>query len=498
MSALADRFPTLARHWQVLRESWAEQNLADKAFRPRDEHEFLPAALEVMETPPSPGLRRLLWLTCGLFVLAILWAVLGKIDVVAVAAGKTVPAGNVKLIQPIEIGAVRAIHVRNGQFVRAGQLLVELDPTLANAEEAQSEQTLVSAQVIQARNDALLAYLEGRPAAFVAPPGTPDNVLRTERAFVRTAIAQYEAERASLRQQRAERQAELTAAQAEIAKLRESLPYLDRQMSARAELAEKGYYSRLKLLEYEQLRAEHVRNIDIQTANAERSRAAIGTLDAELRSLRENFGKTAVTELAEANDRAGLASEERRKAARRRQFQELRAPVDGVVQQLAVNTVGGVVQPAQPLMVIVPCTRGSASPAACTRGLSVEAFVQNKDIGFVRAGQRVAVKLEAFNFTDYGLIDGTVETISRDAIDQSQQPAGSARDANGRPVQPGLVYAARIRLACAPAEPNRSPLCDRVQPGMAVQAEIKTGRRRIIQYLLSPISQAMNEAGRER
>jgi hemolysin D len=499
MSALADRFPTLARHWQVLRESWRDQTLADKAFRPREEHEFLPAALEVMETPPSPGLRWLLWLTCGLFVLALVWAVLGKIDVVAVAAGKTVPAGNVKLIQPIEIGAVRAIHVRNGEFVRKGQLLLELDPTLASADEAQSAQTLVSAQVLQARNDALLAYLDGRPATFVAPAGTPENIVRTERAFVRSAIAQYEAERASLRQRRAEKQAELAGAQAEIAKLRESLPYLDRQMGARAELAEKGYYSRLKLLEYEQLRAEHVRNIDIQTANAARASAAIGTLDAELRSLRENFSRTAVTELAEANDKAGLAAEEVRKSARRRQFQELRAPVDGVVQQLAVNTVGGVVQPAQPLMVIVPCTAGNAAnPSRCSANIAVEASVQNKDIGFVRVGQRVAVKLEAFNFTDYGLLEGTVETISRDAIDQSQEPAGAARDANGRPVQPGLVYAARIVLACSPSHPRRSPLCDSVRPGMAAQAEIKTGRRRIIQYLLSPLSQAVSEAARER
>lgn len=499
MSAIAARFSTLARQWQVFRESWRAQDLADKAFRPREEHEFLPAALEIIETPPSPGLRLLLWLTCGLFVIAFAWAVLGKIDVVAVAAGKTVPSGNVKIIQPIEIGAVRAIYVRNGQFVHKGQLLLELDPTLASADEAQSEQTLLSARILQARNDALLAHLEGRPAVFVAPSGTPDNVLRTEHAFVRTAVAQYEAERASLSQQRAEKQAELAGAQAELAKLRESLPYLDRQLAARAELAEKGYYSRLQLLEYEQLRAEHLRNIDIQTANAMRVQAAIGTIDAELRSLRENFGKTAMTELAEANDKAGLASEDLRKAERRRQFQELRAPVDGIVQQLAVNTVGGVVQPAQPLMVIVPCRFLDASDtAACTGGITVEAFVQNKDIGFVRPGQRVAVKLEAFNFTDYGLIEGTVETISRDAIDQNQQPAGSARDQNGRPVQQSLVYAARIALACAPGDPRRSPLCDRVRPGMAMQAEIKTGRRRIIQYLLSPISQAVSEAGRER
>lgn len=499
---ISSRFPTLAKHWQVLRESWQAQDAADRLARPRDEHEFLPAALEIMEKPPSPGLRWLMLLTCGLFVLALIWAIFGKIDVVATAAGKTVPGGNVKLVQPIEIGAVRAIHVRNGQFVKKGDLLIELDPTLANADEAQSGQSLLSARIIQARNDALLAHLQGRGSRFQAPAGTSSDVTRTEQAFIDSAIAQYEAQRASLAQQRSESQAELAAANAEIAKLEEALPYIDRQMNARAELAEKGFYSKLKLLEYEQLRAEHLRNIEVQQANSMRAQASIGRLDAELRALRANFGKTAVTDLTEANDRVGLATEELRKAERRRQFQELRSPVDGVVQQLAVTTVGGVVQPAQPLMVIVPCStnRNDSEPstASCNGDISVEAFIQNKDIGFIRTGQRVAVKLEAFNFTDYGLIDGVVENISRDAIDQSQQPAGSVRDENGRPIQPGLVYAVKVRLLCGPDEPARHPLCDRVQPGMAVQAEIKTGKRRIIQYLLSPISQAINEAGRER
>lgn len=499
MNMISSRFPTLAKHGAVLKESWRDQNAADKAFRPKAEHEFLPAALEIMEKPASPGMRWLLLMTCGLFVLALIWAFWGRIDVVATGAGKVVPAGNVKVVQPIEIGAVRAIHVRNGQFVRAGQLLIELDPTLASADAAQSTQTLLSAQVIQARNDALLAHLAGRAAVFRAPPGTPANIVATEQAFVRSAVAQYEAERASMAQQRAEKEAELAGAQARIAKLREALPYIERQMDARAQIAAKGFYSRLELLEYEQLRAEHIRSIDVEEANAAGARAGIGTLEAEMRSLREGFGKTAVTDLAEANDRAGLAGEELRKAERRRQYQELRAPVDGVVQQLAVTTVGGVVQPAQPLMVIVPCTSGGATdPARCNSGILVEAFVQNKDIGFVRVGQRVAVKLEAFNFTDYGLIEGRVADISRDAIDQSDAPAGSVRDANGRPIQPGLVYAAKIELACEANDPARHSLCDRVQPGMSVQAEIKTGRRRIIQYLLSPISQAVSEAGRER
>ncbi|MEO9462350.1 MAG: HlyD family type I secretion periplasmic adaptor subunit [Marinomonas sp.] len=499
MGFFANRFPTLAKHGAVLRESWQQQGEADKAFKPKEEYEFLPAALEIMEKPPSPGLRWLMLLTCTLLVLALIWAIIGRVDVVAVASGKTVPADNVKIVQSIEIGAVRAIHVKNGQFVKAGELLIELDPTLAQADEAQSEQTLLSANIIQARNNALLAHARGGSAWFRAPAGTPADVVRTEEAYVRNAIAQFDAQRSALSQQRAENRAELAASNAEIAKLREALPYIDQQLAARQELAEKGFFAKLKLLEYEQLRAEHLRNIQVQEANRMRANASIGRLDAELRTLAATFGKTAVTDMAEANTQAAMATEELRKSEKRRQYQELRAPVDGVVQQLGVGTIGGVVQPAQALMVIVPCKSGDASDlSSCNSGVAVEAFVQNKDIGFVKVGQRVAVKLEAFNFTDYGLIEGTVTNISRDAIDQSNAPAGSERNEKGRPVQNGLVYAAKIELPCEPRNPERSSLCDRVQPGLSVQTEIKTGKRRIIQYLLSPISQALDEAGRER
>ncbi len=497
MGMFSDRFPTAARHWGILRESWRNQNRAEKTARRRSDHEFLPAALEIMEKPPSVGLRWLLLTMCGVFVVALVWSFIGRVDVVAVASGKTVPAGNVKVVQPLEIGSVRAIHVRNGQRVKAGQLLIELDPTMATADEAQSTQTLNSAKLVQARNDALLAHLQGRASRFSAPPGTPASVVATEQQYVRTAIAEYEAQISGLRQARAEKAAELAGTQARIAKLMGAKPFIAKQLDAREKLAERGYYSKLKLLEYQQAAAEQEKEVDVEQANADAARAAIGTIDAQVAQLRETFGKAAVTALVDANDRAGLAGEELRKSEARRGNQELRSPVDGVVQQLAVTTVGGVVQPAQALMVIVPCS-GDGRDRACTNPIEVEAFVQNRDIGFVQVGERVAVKLEAFNFTDFGLIDGVVEDISRDAIDQSQAPAGSQRDESGRPVQAGLVYAARIRLKCSAVDTPANPLCARVGPGMAVQAEIKTGTRRVIDYLLSPIAKAMDEAGRER
>jgi len=486
MSLLGARFPGLARHWAVLRESWRMQDEAERTRRPQTDHEFLPAALEIMEKPPSPGLRWLTLILCALFAIALIWSVFGRVDVVAVASGKVVPSTSVKLIQPIEIGAVRAIHVRNGQKVKKGQLLVELDSTLAVADEAQATQGLLSSRIVQARNDALLSHLAGHPRPFVAPPGTAPGIAATQAQFIRTTVAEYEAERASLVQSKAERGAELAGALAEIAKLRQTLPLVERQLSARQELTDRGYFSKIRLLEYEQLRLEHIQDIAVQESNAAKARAAMANLDAQIARLRETFGKTAVTDLSEAQDKSALASEELNKSTRRLAFQQLRSPVDGTVQQLAIGTIGGVVEPAKPLMVIVP------DDAA----IVVEAQILNKDIGFVREGQPVRVKLEAFPFTDYGLIEGVVDSISRDAIDLGQQGTAAERDANGRPPPTGLVYAARIRLNTRTIRIGGRD--QPIGPGLAVQAEIKTGERRIIQYLLSPISQTMDEAGHEK
>ena len=482
---LSTRFPALARHLDVLRESWRFQDEAEARARPRSDHEFLPAALEIMEKPPSPGLRWLMLGICTLFTLALAWSIIGKIDVVATASGKVIPTGNVKVIQPLELGYVRAIHVRNGEHVEAGQLLVELDATLAGADEAAASAGLLTSELQAARNAALIAHLEGRPARFVAPPGTPPEVARSQQQFVANAIAEYEGQRASLAQQRSQHFADLAAAQAEVAKLQQTLPLVDRQIAARSELTEKGYYSKLKLLEYEQLRVEHLQNIEVQRANAARARAQIAQIDAELAQLRGTFGRTAITAVVEGQDRSRIGREEVTKSARRREYQLLRAPVAGTVQQLAISTVGGVVQPAQALMVIVP---DGAQPV-------VEAHILNRDIGFVRVGQPVRVKLEAFPFTDYGIVPGVVETISRDAIDLSQ-PGAAQRDESGKPAQQGLVYAAKIRLGKRTIDVRgREQL---IGPGLAVPAEIKPGERRIISYLLSPIAETLDEAGRER
>jgi hemolysin D len=201
--------------------------------------------------------------------------------------------------------------------------------------------------------------------------------------------------------------------------------------------------------------------------------------------VRGTFGRTAVAQVVEGQDRSRVGREEVTKQTRRREYQQLRAPVSGTVQQLAISTVGGVVQPAQPIMVIVP---DDAQPV-------VEAQILNRDIGFIREGQPVRIKLEAFPFTDYGIVPGVVETISRDAIDMNQG-GGTQRDDKGQPAQQGLVYSAKIRMLKKSIRTGGRE--QPIGPGLAVQAEIVTGKRRIIKYLLSPIQKTMDEAGRER
>ncbi len=517
----------IGHHWDVFKAALQSEKMRGSAKR-YSETEFLPAVLEVMETPPSPMARAMMWSMMFFVFVAIGWSVLGKLDVVAVAPGKIIPQERVKVIQwggagggsEGMAGVVRAIHVSEGQHVKAGQLLVELDATVTGADSAQASRGLLSAEIDRARAQAMTRYLHGQGAAFTAPQNASSEIVATQRSLIESTVAEYAARRASLVQQRQSALAESEAASAEYAKLKETLPLLEKQVSARKELAEQGYGSKLTLWQIQEQLIERKKNISIQASQLVKASAAVATIETQLAQLKQEFAKNSYTGLAKAEDDAALRNQEITKANQRQSLTRITAPVDGTVSQLAVHTIGGVIQTAQPLMTIVP--KDSV--------LIVEAQIQNRDIGFLRRGQPVQVKLEAFPFTDYGLIDGTLLDISADAYamteNSSLQPAqamsnqssyGSAQGSGG------LVYAARIKLdplsvqkfttnICRARGTRAVPLttdnpksadslmCARtvISPGMAAQAEIKTGDRRIFRYLLSPIAKTTQEAGRER
>ena len=204
------------------------------------------------------------------------------------------------------------------------------------------------------------------------------------------------------------------------------------------------------------------------------------------------YRRTLFGELAEAGRKAAALAADLSKAEQRTKLQQLTAPVSGVVQQLAVHTVGGVVTPAQALMVIVP--RDSQ--------LEVEAMVSNHDVGFVHAGDEVEIKVDTFDFTRYGLLHGKVRSISSDAIvrdaqsDKSTDKLAGSLSASSEPKGQELTYSARISLDQAQMQVDDNMV--KLSPGMAVTAEIKTASRRIISYLFSPLIQYRQESLRER
>jgi hemolysin D len=502
MSAAA----TLSHHWDVFKAALSMEKAREKSAQRYRETEFLPAALEIMETPPSPMARMLLIALSALVGVALIWSIIGKVDVVAVAPGKIIPAARVKIIQwggtgggsEGMAGVIRAINVVDGQEVKAGQVLLELDTTITGADAAQATRGLLSANIERAKARAMMAYLNGRQQKFIAPAGTPPEVAATQRSLIESTIAEYEAKRATLNEAESEKKSELAGALSEQEKLRETLPLLEQQVAARAELAEKGYGSKLLLWQIQEQLVERKKNVAIQQSNIARARAALASLTQQRAQLKQELARNSLTGLAEAEDDASLRLQEQAKAEQRQLLTKIVAPVDGTVTQLSTNTLGGVIQAAQPLMTIVP--KNSA--------LIVEAHIQNKDIGFIRKGQTVHVKLDAYPFTDYGIVDGVLSEISADAVpldSNGQQSAGQAGE-GGNPPAAGLTYTARItldqasiakvlaRAGCSKVE----PCLRKISPGMSVQAEIKTGKRRILKYLLSPIAKVSQEAGRER
>jgi hemolysin D len=512
--------PTLSHYRDVLKASLLLEKQREQSARYYSEKEFLPAALEIMETPASPMARALLLSLCGFVGLALVWSVVGKVDIVTVGSGKIIPEERVKLIQwggagggsDGLTGVVRAIHVSEGQSVKAGQLLVELDPTLSGADTAQATRGLLSAEMERARAYAVSRYLQNGVASYVAPAGAPPEVVAMQKSLLASTLAQYDANRASLQQQRKAAEADLQSAFTEKSKLMETLPLLEQQVEARTSLAEEGYGTKLSMWQIQEQLIERKKNIAIQGSTIARARAGIASIDTQLAQLKQQLAKENYAGLALAEDNASLRTQEQAKATQRQLLTRITAPVDGTVTQLSLHTIGGVIQAAQPLMTIVP--KDSA--------LVVEAQVQNKDIGFLKKGLPVSLKLEAYPFTQYGLIEGTLVDISADAL-LTEATADSKRSEGTSTPAVGLSYTTRIKLdavsvarftahICRAKSSRPVPLelqnprstdaliCSKtvLSPGMAAQAEIKTGNRRIISYLLSPIARTTSEAGRER
>jgi hemolysin D len=456
------------------------------------ETEFLPAALEIVETPPSPAGRAIGATIVAMFVAAVAWASFSHIDIVATAPGKIVAAEGTKIVQPFETGVIKAIQVVDGQRVKAGDSLIELDTTVSEAERTHLRDDLLAARLDVARLHAALADTPDPLSAFVPPPDANPALLELQRQLLQNQVNEQKTKLAALDRQLAQRQAERLTISATIEKLETTIPFIQQRVDVRKALSEKELGSKLTYLEIAQQLNETRHELAIQKKRADEANAAVDAMVEQRAQAVAEYRRSRSAELAEAERKAIGLREDLVKAEQRTKLQTLRAPVDGVVQQLAVHTVGGIVTPAQALLSVVPLGGG----------LEVEARIANRDIGFVTPGAKAEIKIDTFNFTRYGLRRGTVLSVSRDAIIR-ERPAGrpgdptkGASDASSEPSGQELIYSARVSLDKSEMKVDDAVVT--LTPGMAVTVEISTGTRTVLSYMLSPVARYMHDSLRER
>jgi len=467
----------IARYREIFQAAWAARNELVGPRRLADETAFLPAALSLQESPPHPAPRRFAWAICALFVIALLWTTLGQIDIVAVAPGRIVVSDRSKTLQPLETSVVRKVLVKDGDFVQAGQVLVELDATNAKADTASIKEQLRAAISEEQRTAALMEALrQGRPPVLARPP-SPELAEMSE-ADARSTASQLHAEwqditakLAKLAAEHARRQAEIRTVNELIAKLEATLPIAKLREADFKSLTEQGFVSAHAGQDRTRERIEQERDLATQRARRVEAQAAL----TEAEQNRMAYAAEAQRLLSERNTQAALKRQqliqELGKSEQRSRLTQLTAAVSGAVQQVAVHTEGGVVTPAQVLMVIVP------KDAEVT----AEVTIDNKDIGFVNAGDTAEIKLETFPFTRYGTIGAQVKSVTADAVNDEKK---------------GAIFPAVLRLNRSTIDVDGKRI--HLSPGMNVTAEIKTGKRRVIEYLLSPVQKALGESLGER
>lgn len=469
LQAVAD---LLKRYGAAFALAWERRLEMQPIERLPHEAQFLPAALSLQETPVSPTPRLAMWLLIGFGLLALLWACIGQIDVVATAQGKIVPNDRTKTIQPFETATVKTIFVTDGQQVKVGDVLIEFDATTAKADQERVKSDLSVARLQVARGQAMLAALDGDLGLkLVRPSAVTDAQYLEAQRLLLGQMAEFQAKASRIEADTHKREAELRSAQELVRKLEQTLPIAKQRAQDFKDLVDREFVSRHGYLEREQVRIEQEADLGNLRSRLKEIEAGLREVRAQKASLLAETRRISLDSITEGLQRTTGLEQDSLKAGVRGKQMQITSPVDGTVQQLAVHTIGGVVTPAQPLMLIVP----RDNP------LEVEAFLENKDIGFVSPDQDAEVKIETFQYTKYGTIGAKVTSVSHDAINDEKR---------------GLIYSTRVRMSKSSINVDGTQVA--LSPGMAVSVEIKTGKRRVIEYFLSPLMQKTTESLRER
>ncbi len=446
-------------------------------LRPLD---FSPSLIRLTDSPPNPLGRKVLWLLLSLLAAVLLWALIGQLDIVAVAEGKLIPQSYLKIVQPAESGIVKDILVREGDSVNAGQVLMRMDML---STEADTKSIAADYRRKQATLRRIEAELSNKP--YVAAADDPPE-LAAEIA------AQYRANRAALDAALAEETSRLIRYRYDLAsteqvkdKLIETLPHYQEQDKAYEKLVKDGFAGSLMGSDKKRERIEKEQELKNQGHLIESNRASVTQSEKRLAQIDSDYRRQLHAERNEVHGQAEKLAQEVAKQAHRQSLMELKATQDSVVKDLSTHTTGTVVQPGTVLLTLVPKEET----------LRAEVWVSNEDIGFVRQGQPVKLKFAAFPFQKYGMVEGTVEHVSADSAD-SNTSNGSTPNDKAPAKNQALVYKALVTLKAMHLEMDRQRFA--LSAGMQTNAEILLGTRTVMEYLLSPVRKAWHEAGRER
>ncbi len=467
----------------------------------RADQEFLPAALEILERPPSPvGIA----LIAGIGILALLtlvWAYFGWIDVVAVAQGKIQPTGRVKIIQPLETGKVVTLNVQNGQHVEPGSILVELDNSDAAADEMASATALKSFLGEAARRRTAIANVEAGDIfattkinwAKEDPEGKiPAGIRQREERVLSSELGQLAANIGSLSAQLDAKQREQASLADTIAAQSRLITLLQERVSIRADLVDKQSGTKASLLDAKESVLTQQTSQSVQKGQLAAAAGAVEVLESDIHKTRGIFIAESSQKLLDVERQTDEYTQKLVKAHVRMIHMALLSPISGTVQASSLTTIGQVVTTSEELMRIVP--DGGE--------VEVEAYLPNKDVGFVRAGQEAIVKVESLPFTRYGTILASVTRVATDAIPEPDaniaegNPSKAAKSTGFSQRTQNLVFPITLRLKETQIIADGVPVT--LSAGMTVSVEVQTGKRRILEYLFSPLVEVSSEAMRER
>lgn len=461
-------FGAFGRQWIVWKAAWEADSdqLPHPSVAEGPAAEFLPEVLDIQRRPSSPVGRALRWAIPIVCLAVTGWAMFVRIDSITTAHGRVVPSGDSRSLYPSEPGMLTAIHVQVGQAVKRGEVLMELDST---RNISARDHTSKEYRVIQVEAARLRALLKHRARLEATADGDEDEI-RVQQQLLQDQLTEHQARIAAAQHLVDERHAAVARTKTALFRGQAVLLMETERAEQSKKLMEQGVGARADFLQAESRRVEQGQEMIRQEKQLEQDQAALAEAEQESHTLAVDFQQRKQAELSALEAKAASLAQEVTTTGQKSGFQQVLSPIDGVVQQLVSHPVGTVVNPGQPLLVVVPPDRT----------VEIEAHVEKKDVGIIHQGQSVGVIVETFQIPSYGAIPGHVLTVSDDATSRKRGE---------------LVSPIRVRLDRSTVQVGGTEVT--LAPGMAVRVEIKIGPRRISEYLLEPLLQSWNERARE-